>query len=475
MGASDKMFYARFVPTASDMELALRVAGKAVPTTFTVSESTQLALDVESLSLPKISVKGLPSGMKFTAKAIYKKGSKTEIETPTNTIYGAPTKPGMYKVSVSISNTSVKKAIVKEFTIEVPNLTAANGYFVDEPANNVGQTYVLSVGISNIDDFLPSLKLDSPTAKLAVSGLPTGLKYDAKTGKITGVATKAGIYTVTLTVTDGKEKYVSTITIEVEALPDWVVGTFNGFAVAKGVRAWWECPMMLNATIGSTGKITIKNTGPGGGASARSGQLTAIESPDKYVFEFDWKTGREGYSGYNDFTCTGFIERVDVGNGVSAGRLSYSEFGVCDEDYDPTEAAGEAMQDVYGRKELSVQLPDFGKTNSRKESVDTYLCDVSGREGPYVAGDIILKFGKKGAVTAVWTNARSSKSVTCSTCLQVNAIDAEKGVEASVWTLFPDSVLGTNIGFRFDVTIPLQSGVSAEDVAVELADTAYDR
>lgn len=233
--------------------------------------------------------------------------------------------------------------------------------------------------------------------------------------------------------------------------------------------------MMLNATIGSTGKITIKNTGPGGGASVRSGQLTAIESIDKYVFEFKWKSGREGFSGYNDFTCTGFIERIDIGNGVSIGRFSYSEFGFCDEDYDPTEAIGEAMQDVYSCKEISMQLPDFGKVNVRKEIVETYLHDVSGYEGPYVSGEIILKFGKNGAVTAVWTNARSSKSATCSTGLQVNAVDAEKGVEASIWTLFPDSVLGTNIGFKFDMTIPLQFGVSAEDVDVELTDTAYDR
>ena len=89
------------------------------------------------------------------------------------------------------------------------------------------------------------------------------------------------------------------------------------------------------------------------------------ESIDKYVFEFKWKSGREGFSGYNDFTCTGFIERIDIGNGVSIGRLSYTEFGFCDEDYDPTEAIGEAMQDVYSRKALPVQLPDFGKSNSR--------------------------------------------------------------------------------------------------------------
>ena len=37
-----------------------------------------------------IKVAGLPAGLKFTAKDIMKKGSKTEVEIPANTIYGAP-------------------------------------------------------------------------------------------------------------------------------------------------------------------------------------------------------------------------------------------------------------------------------------------------------------------------------------------------------------------------------------------------
>ncbi|MBR3923238.1 MAG: InlB B-repeat-containing protein, partial [Kiritimatiellae bacterium] len=146
MGDEDKTFYARFIPAVEDSLLDLTVNGKTVPTTFTISEYAQLKFDVDSLSLPKISVKGLPAGMKFTAKPIYKKGSKTEIEVPANTIYGAPTKPELKTVTVSISNQSIKKAIVKEFSIEVPNLTGANSYFVDNLDNGVGAKCVLSVG-----------------------------------------------------------------------------------------------------------------------------------------------------------------------------------------------------------------------------------------------------------------------------------------------------------------------------------------
>ena len=274
MGANDKTFYARFEPVAADTNLNLTVGGVAITPedtplkSFTVGSATNLPLVIDSLSLPKAAVKGLPAGMKFTDKPVYKKGSKTEIEVPANTIYGTPTKPGVYKVSVKLANTTIKKAIEKKFTIEVPNFTAANGYFVDNLDNGIGKKRVLSVGITNIDDFLPSLALNSGTAKLAVSGLPAGLKYDAANGRITGIATKAGTYTITFTVTDGKAKYVSTITIEVEALPDWVVGTFEGYFnehgwysysnYNKGYGSDWEAIGHFAVSITTTGKVTGK-------------------------------------------------------------------------------------------------------------------------------------------------------------------------------------------------------------------------
>lgn len=221
MGKEDKKFYPRFVPSTEDTKLDLIVNGIDVndidnPIKFNIFDCKQLKLYVDSLSLPKISVKGLPSGMKFTTKPIYKKGSKTEVETFANTIYGTPTKPGLYTIKVSLANLSIKKVRVKEFIIEVPNFTAANKYFVDSLNNAVGQKYHLTVGDSNIGDYLPNLKLNSTTAKLAVKGLPSGLRYDAKAGKIIGKATRPGTYTVYLTVTDAKIKYVSTITIEVK-------------------------------------------------------------------------------------------------------------------------------------------------------------------------------------------------------------------------------------------------------------------
>ena len=230
MGATNKTFYARFVPAEEDHLLTLTVKGKKITDgshTFMVDGLSVLTFDVGSNSLPKVSVKGLPAGMKFTTKPVMKKGSKTEVEYPANTIYGTPTKPGIYTVTVSLTNTTVKKAVTKTFEIEVPNLTAANEYFNVTLQNGSGDTCQLVAGDANVSS-LPSLTLRDPNCKLAVSGLPSGLKYDAKTGQIVGVPTKTGTFTVTLTVTEGKQKFVSTITIKVTTLPSWAIGTFGG-------------------------------------------------------------------------------------------------------------------------------------------------------------------------------------------------------------------------------------------------------
>ena len=87
--------------------------------------------------------------------------------------------------------------------------------------------------------------------KVTVKGLPSGMKYDAKTGQITGVPTKTGVFTVTVTVTGkGKASAKQTFTLEVAPLPEAVIGAFNGFA-----RNFW------NGIVGGTFTMTATKTG----------------------------------------------------------------------------------------------------------------------------------------------------------------------------------------------------------------------
>ena len=59
-----------------------------------------ITLEVESASLASVKVTGLPAGLKFTAKPLTVRATKAtpEVSYPANTIYGTPTRSGVYTV-----------------------------------------------------------------------------------------------------------------------------------------------------------------------------------------------------------------------------------------------------------------------------------------------------------------------------------------------------------------------------------------
>ena len=180
----------------------------------TLGEDGKYSLDlstvVSSLSQPKLAVSGLPSGVKYDAK--------------TMTISGKATKPGVYKVTVTATNATVKKAVTATFDVVVPNFTTE--MFEAAGLDTEGKYVLMAGGMPAVAGRPPCRGINEVVAtvvedgwKLAVSGLPSGVKYDTKTQKITGVATKEGFYTVTFTATRGSgktaEKQIATATFEV--------------------------------------------------------------------------------------------------------------------------------------------------------------------------------------------------------------------------------------------------------------------
>ncbi len=90
-------------------------------------------------------------------------------------------------------------------------------------------------------------------ATVKVKGLPSGMKYSAKTGLITGYPKKAGSYGVTVTARcRGFETVTRQFTVLVEGGPASLPGTYVGLAEADGESS------VLTFTVAATGKVTLK-------------------------------------------------------------------------------------------------------------------------------------------------------------------------------------------------------------------------
>ena len=195
---------------------------------------------VDSLSLPKIAVKGLPPGLKYDSKA--------------GLISGKPTKPGVYLVTFSATNATFKKPVVKEIEFVVPNLSCEAMPELLPETEAYGTIYA---GVAFDPGLVNCTAEDGWTVKAA--GLPTGLSF--KNGEITGVPTKAGTYTVTFTATKGKETQTATITLKVETLPDWATGTFTGYVRVLESSEYGSEEKDLGfatITVGANGKTSGK-------------------------------------------------------------------------------------------------------------------------------------------------------------------------------------------------------------------------
>ena len=236
-GNGNRVFYARFVPTAADA-LSLDFYEEYVTDK---DGSFPLDLAIESLSLPKLKLKGLPTGLKFDSK--------------TNTITGNATKPGVYTVTVSATNSSVKNAVTASFRLTVPNLQSAALPMLNPDTD----AYSLSTGVAVDSSFL-DLTLAGGYTISAVSGLPTGVKCNKTTGTFTGVPTKAGTYTVTVTAKSGKTTATATVTVTVSALPTWVAGTFQGLVSDEAGEGVGIADLTITAAGRISGKLQLAGT-----------------------------------------------------------------------------------------------------------------------------------------------------------------------------------------------------------------------
>ncbi len=152
----DVTYYAHWLSFAVNGE-AWASAETPMCTNVLCGVALRWSLAASALSGAAVKVAGLPAGLKFTAKDIMKKGSKTEVDIPANTIYGAPSaaskvdkKKGVVPSEVKITVTTGEKSSVTyllRLTVDPLPAWAVGGFegFVGGTGNGEWGTASMSV------------------------------------------------------------------------------------------------------------------------------------------------------------------------------------------------------------------------------------------------------------------------------------------------------------------------------------------
>ncbi len=212
------------------------------------SETTYYCAINEPVSWPvtidgKVTVKGLPSGLKYSGGAIT----------------GKATKVGTYTATFSANNAAGSASRAITIVVEDPGFAVTcsakpNGTSSHEVAS--GDTLYLFVGVKQEFSLSANPRKagveNSAVSSMSAKGLPSGLKLSG--GVISGVPTKPGSYSATITF---KNKYGWTSSFDmqfvVSALPVWASGTFEG-----GCGTMWEDGARITFTVSSVGKLSGK-------------------------------------------------------------------------------------------------------------------------------------------------------------------------------------------------------------------------
>ena len=310
-GDADMTARARFIPVEEDWA---EVSGTLPAECAKGAAIAPVTLAARGGSLVAVKVTGLPAGLKFTAKPLTVKATKTApaASYPANTVYGTPTKSGVYTVAAT-ATTAGRATAATNWTVVVRGpgervvrtacdaahgkvsgagvyakgkkaalkATAGKGWVfagwelegADLPAGADARdpSLALAVGESDVTArarFVPAgedgtlallvdgaevpedgsarfrdagagFALEAVSAslpKVALSGLPPGLKYDAKAGRIAGRGTKPGLYTVTAKLSNAtvRRAVARTFRIEVPNLRDADALLRDGLANAPG-------------------------------------------------------------------------------------------------------------------------------------------------------------------------------------------------------------------------------------------------
>ncbi|MBR4257632.1 MAG: putative Ig domain-containing protein [Kiritimatiellae bacterium] len=231
----------------------------------------------------KATVKGLPSGLKYSGGAITGKATKT----------------GTYTVNISTKNEA--GTATKSITIHVedPGFTVScsarpNGSSADSNVAS-GGTVEMFVGVNQaitLSSVPGKAGVANSDASVTAKGLPSGLKLSG--GTITGVPTKAGTFAVTVAFKNKLSWTASfMLNIVVRPLPEWAQGTFTGVDIDYAIQEYGSATLSVASAGKVSGKVALCGTNwTFTAASYDSAVLYESGEPAEFRIKADMKAGK---------------------------------------------------------------------------------------------------------------------------------------------------------------------------------------
>lgn len=462
MGMFEHVLYAKFIPIAEVSEPKFEILGydfeyelENPPTWFGSFEDGSLVLNIENDysklmegnsdfgfrikadGLPQVSIKGLPKNVHLDA--IYADGlCCIEFCEGSEDLLS----PGIYPVTLTVKVNA--KTFTYPFTINIGNKKSGmyDGWL--GVLDYSKDAYQMDIGVISEMPFLT--QPDDEDFSVSIKGLPAGVKWDPVTGVISGIPTKAGVYTVTVLTTcyGGEFTEEDTVTMTVNALPDWVVGTFRGRVITEGVDSFDACACEVKIT--SSGSVSAKLIEPNPAWGSVSLKTTALRktTDNEYTFGI-WDGDTENWE-----ECSiGNVYISKGGNGL--GVLYAEEIGI-DEDEDDFEAYWNGYQDVYSLTSSDIPKPVFKTDKKCHLTLDA-------------DGGADFTFGDNGVVTVFESGVIWGKLH-----LLPIAYDVNNGiVTASLWLMGYDGLEDCTFGAEFILNIPISSDgtAKASEITVE--------